>query len=176
MGSEKGTPSSMMSAPPSCRANKTSTVSAGSGYPAVTYATNAGRPGRGTANDERYVQDFKVHRGQNTPSFFASTNVDLKYFDMFSFRLFPIAQNREGAWEKQALKEIERCRDDDDSCATRCKVTFFLPFFGRWAPTRETTIHLRIPTAKWLLLLRSAQRTSRRQILVRQSLKTSQSV
>jgi hypothetical protein len=41
MGSEKGTPSSIMSAPPSCRARRTGTVSCGVGYPAVTKVTSA---------------------------------------------------------------------------------------------------------------------------------------
>jgi hypothetical protein len=44
MGSEKGTPSSIMSAPPSCIARRTGTVSCGVGYPAVTKVTNAWPP------------------------------------------------------------------------------------------------------------------------------------
>jgi hypothetical protein len=44
MGSEKGTPSSIMSAPPSCMARRTATVSWGVGYPAVTKVTSAGLP------------------------------------------------------------------------------------------------------------------------------------
>ena len=42
MGSEKGTPSSMMSAPPSCMESKIGTVSLTVGYPAVTKVTSAG--------------------------------------------------------------------------------------------------------------------------------------
>lgn len=42
MGSENGTPSSMMSAPPSCMANMIGTVSSTRGYPAVTKVTRAG--------------------------------------------------------------------------------------------------------------------------------------
>lgn len=41
MGSEKGTPSSMMSAPPFCMARHIGTVSAEVGYPAVTNVTRA---------------------------------------------------------------------------------------------------------------------------------------
>lgn len=44
MGSEKGTPSSIMSAPPSCMARRTGTVSWGVGYPAVTKVTSAEQP------------------------------------------------------------------------------------------------------------------------------------
>jgi hypothetical protein len=44
MGSEKGTPSSIMSAPPSCMARRTGTVSWGVGYPAVTKVTSAEPP------------------------------------------------------------------------------------------------------------------------------------
>jgi hypothetical protein len=44
MGSEKGTPSSIMSAPPSCMARRTGTVSRGVGYPAVTKVTSAELP------------------------------------------------------------------------------------------------------------------------------------
>ncbi len=44
MGSEKGTPSSIMSAPPSCMARRTGTVSCGVGYPAVTKVTSAWPP------------------------------------------------------------------------------------------------------------------------------------
>ena len=42
IGSENGTPSSIMSAPPSCMASRIGTVSWGVGYPAVTKVTNAG--------------------------------------------------------------------------------------------------------------------------------------
>lgn len=44
MGSEKGTPISMMSAPPACIPSKIGTVSFLVGYPAVTKVTNAGTP------------------------------------------------------------------------------------------------------------------------------------
>lgn len=43
-GSENGTPSSMMSAPPRSMANRMSTVSLAVGYPAVTKVTNAAVP------------------------------------------------------------------------------------------------------------------------------------
>lgn len=43
-GSEKGTPSSMISAPPFCMASNIGTVSLGVGYPAVTKVTKAGSP------------------------------------------------------------------------------------------------------------------------------------
>ena len=41
MGSEKGTPSSTISAPPSCMESIIGTVSSGVGYPAVTKVTSA---------------------------------------------------------------------------------------------------------------------------------------
>lgn len=44
IGSVKGIPSSITSAPPASMANITSTVSFSVGYPAVTYVTRAGRP------------------------------------------------------------------------------------------------------------------------------------
>jgi hypothetical protein len=43
-GSEKGTPNSIISAPPFCMASKIETVSSGVGYPAVTKVTSAGDP------------------------------------------------------------------------------------------------------------------------------------
>lgn len=43
-GSENGTPSSIMSAPPRSMAIKMSTVSLAVGYPAVTKGTNAAVP------------------------------------------------------------------------------------------------------------------------------------
>lgn len=43
-GSENGTPSSMMSAPPRSMANRMPTVSLAVGYPAVTKVTNAAVP------------------------------------------------------------------------------------------------------------------------------------
>jgi hypothetical protein len=43
-GSEKGTPNSIISAPPFCMASKIETVSSGVGYPAVTKVTRAGDP------------------------------------------------------------------------------------------------------------------------------------
>ena len=42
MGSEKGTPSSIISAPPACMESRIGTVSFGVGYPAVTKVTSAG--------------------------------------------------------------------------------------------------------------------------------------
>lgn len=41
MGSEKGMPSSITSAPPSCMESRIGTVSSGVGYPAVTKVTSA---------------------------------------------------------------------------------------------------------------------------------------
>ena len=67
-GSEKGTPSSMMSAPPASRPSSTSTVSSFPGKPAVTketktgsfwqggrkcFSESGGRPGRRSSNEER---------------------------------------------------------------------------------------------------------------------------
>lgn len=55
IGSEKGTPTSMMSAPPACMASKMGTVSCVLGYPAVTNVTNAGFPCSGL-QQERKIQ------------------------------------------------------------------------------------------------------------------------
>lgn len=67
MGSENGTPSSMTSAPPSCIASITGTVSSTRGYPAVTKVTSAGL----VCNHDEY-RVFERNRPTRTELFFAA--------------------------------------------------------------------------------------------------------